>query len=847
MALRSHRSLLSLLVVALLGAGCTGGSQDEETAGQPEADPGVVVGPDGYGAVITRTADGVPHIRAQDLEGVLFGQGWASAEDHPCDLVDQILKVHSLRAATFGPGEDDANVSSDFGWRVLGVADRAQLDWERESSTARSIVESFVAGWNAQIETIGDEGVDDWCRDAGWMRTITAEELYAYSRSVPLLASGARLAGFVATARPPGDPGATTTTEAALSSQPRRDRGEATASEAAAVDGSGLASNGWAIGSERSAAGGGMVLGNPHFPWIGELRFWEVHLSTDDGLDVYGAQLLGLPLVGIGFTEGMAWTHTVSAGRRFTAYQMQLDPADPTRYLFDGQSVPMTPHEITVEVRAEDGSTSPITRTYWSTQFGPVIDFPGVGWTEEVTVSYRDANFDNADFIEMYLDIDRAGSLDDLIAAQEEYQAVPLFNTVAAGADGRTWYADTAVTPYLSEEALAAYQQRLDAGGLTKLAQASNAVLLEGNTSRDVWVDDPEAPWSGVLPWSKLPMIERTDYVMNANDSYWVPNATAFIDGEFSPLQGLAGTARSVRTRQNLAVLDDRSPSGPSGEDGRFTLDELAGAALLDGAYTEVQWREGVVERCRTATATVTSPDLLDRGGAVVVPSRTVDLPASGACEVLAAWDGLYDVDSRGAVLWREAVARIDNATAWATPFDPARPATTPSGLAGRSAEGPDPFLTALASSVALLDHAGVPLDVALGEVQYDARQPEEHLAVPGGLGQEGITNVVTHVPTAAGTLQEQPDLPQPLVKGSTLTGVGYPINYGTSFLMAVELTEDGPRARTLLTYGETGDPGLAGFSSQMVDFAQKRWKTVRFTRADIAADPDATVTEVAG
>jgi acyl-homoserine-lactone acylase len=224
-----------------------------------------------------------------------------------------------------------------------------------------------------------------------------------------------------------------------------------------------------------------------------------------------------------------------------------------------------------------------------------------------------------------------------------------------------------------------------------------------------------------------------------------------------------------------------------------------------------------------------------------------VDLPASGACEVLAAWDGLYDVDSRGAVLWREAVARIDNATAWATPFDPARPATTPSGLAGRSAEGPDPFLTALASSVALLDHAGVPLDVALGEVQYDARQPEEHLAVPGGLGQEGITNVVTHVPTAAGTLQEQPDLPQPLVKGSTLTGVGYPINYGTSFLMAVELTEDGPRARTLLTYGETGDPGLAGFSSQMVDFAQKRWKTVRFTRADIAADPDATVTEVAG
>jgi acyl-homoserine-lactone acylase len=836
--------VLAVLVVALLGAGCTGGDEGAEGAGGGEGDPAIPVGPAGYGAVITRTADGVPHIRARDLEGVLFGQGWASAEDHPCDLVDQVLKVQSLRAATFGPGEDDANVSSDFGWKMLGVADRARLDWERESATTRSIVESFVAGWNAQIETVGDDGVDDWCGAAGWMRRITAEELYAYARSVPLLASGARLAGFVAAARPPGEPPAKMT-EGALRWQPGRGSGGPTTPEPGPMDGSGIASNGWAIGSERSATRGGMVLGNPHFPWIGELRFWEVHLSTDDGLDVYGAQLLGLPLVGIGFTEGMAWTHTVSAGRRFTAYQMQLDPADPTRYLFDGRSVPMTPHEITVEVRAEDGSTSPLTRTYWSTQFGPVINFPGVGWTEEATVSYRDANFDNADFIEMYLDIDRAGSLDDLVAAQRKHQAVPLFNTVAAGADGRTWYADTAATPYLSEEALAAYQQRLEAGGLTKLVQASNAVLLEGNTSRDEWVDDPEAPWPGVLPWSKLPMIERTDYVMNANDSYWVPNATAFIAGDFSPLQGLAGTARSVRTRQNLAVLDDRSPSGPSGEDGRFTLEELTDAALLDGAYTEVQWRAGVVQRCRSATAAVTSLDLLDGEGAVVVPSRAVDLPATGACEVLAGWDGLYDVDSRGAVLWRETVARIDNTSVWATPFDPAQPATTPNGLASPATEGPDPVLAALASSVALLEHAGIPLDVALGEVQYDARLPEEHLAVPGGLGQEGVTNVVTDVRTAAGTLQQQPELPEPLVKGSTLTAVGYPINYGTSFLMAVELTDEGPRARTILTYGETGDPELPGFSSQMEDFAQKRWKPVRFTQADIAADPDARVEEV--
>ena len=70
-------------------------------------------------------------------------------------------------------------------------------------------------------------------------------------------------------------------------------------------------------------------------------------------------------------------------------------------------------------------------------------------------------------------------------------------------------------------------------------------------------------------------MIERHDYVFNANDSFWVPNATHFIAGDYSPLHGLQNTVRSWRTRENAMVLDDTSPSGPSGADGKFTLDEV--------------------------------------------------------------------------------------------------------------------------------------------------------------------------------------------------------------------------------------------------------------------------------
>jgi acyl-homoserine-lactone acylase len=104
-----------------------------------------------------------------------------------------------------------------------------------------------------------------------------------------------------------------------------------------------MASNGWAVGRDAVEGGqGGVLVANPHFPWEGELRFWEVHLTVPGELDIYGANLTGVPGIGIGFTENFAWTHTVSAGSRFTAYTLTLDPTDPTSYLVDGETVAMT-------------------------------------------------------------------------------------------------------------------------------------------------------------------------------------------------------------------------------------------------------------------------------------------------------------------------------------------------------------------------------------------------------------------------------------------------------------------------------------------------------------------------
>ena len=184
----------------------------------------------------------------------------------------------------------------------------------------------------------------------------------------------------------------------------------------------------------------------------------------------------------------------------------------------------------------------------------------------------------------------------------------------------------------------------------------------------------------------------------------------------------------------------------------------------------------------------------------------------------------------------------------WAEPFDPARPVDTPSGLVAAPADGPDPVLVNLGRAVQILGVAGVPLDAELGSVQIDGRVPDQRLPVPGGLGVDGVTNVVSYGQGASSTSEELPARPMLVAPRSELAVDGtYRITYGTSFLLAVEFTDDGPQASSILTYGETGDRRSPLFTSQVKRFAAKDWKPVRFTEQDIVDDPAYQVEQVSG
>ena len=45
------------------------------------------------------------------------------------------------------------------------------------------------------------------------------------------------------------------------------------------------------------------------------------------------------------------------------------------------------------------------------------------------------------------------------------------------------------------------------------------------------WGTDADASRPGIFGPGNLPEVVRRDYVMNANDSYWTPNATVRLEG----------------------------------------------------------------------------------------------------------------------------------------------------------------------------------------------------------------------------------------------------------------------------------------------------------------------------
>lgn len=808
-------ALLTLPATSLLG--CKGDSSGDDEIGQDTgtSETAETGDTDQYHATIRRTSHGVAHITADDYGSLGFGQGYAFTQDKGCYLADQVVKVRSERARYFGPGEGNEHIYSDFAYLHLHVLQLAEDQLPQQSQQIQDIVHGYAAGFNAALAA-GDIGGD--CDGKDWVKPVSPTDLFAYYIDLGLLASSRQAIAAIGSAQPPnGAPPAPAPHFSTINAYRGR-----------------LGSNGWGIGSDISSTGRGMVMGNPHFPWEGELQLWESHLRIPGEFEVYGVGLLGVPGVLIGFNDAVAWTHTVSDGHRITLYDIKSPPGQPTQYYYDDEIRDMQSEDFTIAVKQDDGTLQDQTRTMWRTHYGPMAALDPFYWTDAFALSARDANIDNFELLEQFFGMNSAKSLEEFQQVHMDVTGIPWVNTMAASADGRAWYMDSTPTPNLSQAAIDAWYVRKDAG-FTKALADQDIWLLEGNNSRDEWQADPGARSPGLVAPAHMPKLERSDYVFNANDSYWMTNPEQLLTG-YSPLHGFAETGRSVRTRMNALTLGEiDAGSGFAGADGKLDLDELTAAALSNRGYTGEILRDQVVARCEGV-------------GTWDVDGTMVDI--AEACDVIAGWDGLLDLDSVGAVIWREWIGdydyevTFDAGPLFEVPFDATAPVDTPNTLAP-AINGNDRALDALANAVLRLDQAGLAIDASLGEAQF-ARKGAKDIPVTGGNRFEGVTNLMVYD-------QLRSDLTTPIPRGvelhapTSLTDEGYLVNYGSSFIMAMQFTDEGPVGRGILTYSQSAEVDSPWFDDQTEMFSNKQWRPLLWHEADILADPNLIEYAVSG
>ncbi|WKB54626.1 penicillin acylase family protein [Eleftheria terrae] len=770
-----------------------------------------------YRVLVRRTADGIPHLRAQDAPSLGYGQGYVQAQDNLCTLAELFLTLRGERSLHFGaqarPATEStfgqpANLELDFFFRH--VADEPTVEQYRRqvSPLLQQLVHGWTAGYNRLVRDWRQgrlPGAHQACQQQAWVREI--DESDAWRRLLALSAAGgwSVFAEQIAGAQPPGAAGdvlrrATAALDPAAFFSPGRGRG--------------LGSNGLAFGGQATGTRHGLLAGNPHWFLRGPDRFYQAHLSLPGTLDVAGAGILGVPLILIGYNAHLAWTHTTSTARRFGFYELSLAPGSATSYLYEGRVLPMTAHRITVPVQpVAPRFEASVTRTLYRSHAGPLVDLsgfsPALAWTRDKAFAIRDVSATHPRSFSPFLRWAAARSLDEFIRIQTEECSVPWNNTLAAArGDTRVWYADIGAVPHVTDAHAARCTTDL---GRAFAPFAPGVPFLDGSRADCEWARDADSPVPGTFGASRMPSLLRQDYVANMNDSHWLSQPAEPLTG-FDRIIGPEGAPVSLRTQLGHAMAQARL-AGTDGHGGRRTDASSVQHLLLDSrSLSAERFKAQALALACAEPQVALSDDSLN--GEHFEPPRRIAVQA--ACRQLAAWNNTGTRHARGAHLWDEFWARLRRIPAeqlYADAFDPRRPLSTPQALR------PDARIPqALAAAVLRVQQSGYPLDAERGDTVF-LRRGSERLPLYGGCEEHGYFTLAC----SAYRIEQG----------------GYAVEgqrFNNSYLQVVAFTDAGVQPWTLLSHSQSDDPASPHHADASRRYSAGRWLRVPFTEAEITA-----------
>ena len=299
---------------------------------------------------IVRDTASVPHIFAKTDEDAFFGLGFVHAQDRLWQMTILRRTAQGRLSELFGA----RTVRTDEFIRRLDLYGLAQASFEEQDDPTKRALEAYSRGVNAWIETVNAQALGRGAPEffllpgdiAYWQPAdslailkllaaatsdAAAEEILRARLSLTWPERGPEL--LFGEADGPALPRYADMFPGARLAPPEARLGAAPARDAAGFlfPNQGLGANTFAVGADRTAAGGALLGNDPQSPLIAPSLYYLARLQLTPG-GVIGATVPGLPVVFSGRNPQLAWgTAPASLDDADIAIE-EIQPGQPDRY-----------------------------------------------------------------------------------------------------------------------------------------------------------------------------------------------------------------------------------------------------------------------------------------------------------------------------------------------------------------------------------------------------------------------------------------------------------------------------------------------------------------------------------
>ncbi len=290
---------------------------------------------------IIRDDSGIAHIHGQTDADAVFGMIYAQAED---DF--NRIEVNFLNAmGRLSEAEGEGQIWRDLRMKLFIAPDDMRAQYDEAPVWLQSLMDAWADGLNYYLDTHPEVAPRVLTYFEPWMALTFSEG--SIGGDIERVNIG-RLEDFYG-----GSPMA----EAVVDVEDDRFREPS-------------GSNGFAIAPENSATGNALLLINPHTSFFFRS---ELHMTSSEGLNAYGAVTWGQFFVYQGFNETAGWMHTSSGVDNIDEYlETIVERDDAFYYVYGDEERPVTTEQITIPYKTDTGMAER-EFTVYRTHHGPVV------------------------------------------------------------------------------------------------------------------------------------------------------------------------------------------------------------------------------------------------------------------------------------------------------------------------------------------------------------------------------------------------------------------------------------------------------------------------------------------